>query len=378
MLSPHSRKNPFHAVLSVNRALTGDGSGKETRHMELSLGGSGLGYEPGDALGVFPSNDPELVGMLLAELGFSGDEPVTTREGGATTVRGALTTGCLITVPSKHLLMAVAEKDSTGAFLRAFQANSALEDLEKFLNGRDVLDVLREFPNARFSADEFVKLLRKLQPRLYSISSSQKAVGESVHLTVAVVRFGIAHNSRQRDGVCSTFLARRAGSGIPVFIHSAKHFRMPDDPAAPVIMVGPGTGVAPFRAFLQERRASGHTGPAWLIFGEQHAATDFLYRDELEAALCDGTLTRLTTAFSRDQPHKIYVQHRMLEEGAELFAWLQQGAYFYVCGDAARMARDVDAALRALVGTHGGLAPDRAGEYVEAMKKSKRYRKDVY
>jgi sulfite reductase (NADPH) flavoprotein alpha-component len=378
MSAQHTRKNPFHATLSSNRTLTGEGSGKETRHIEISLSGSGLRYEPGDALGVFPSNDPALVGEILAELGFAGDEPVSTRDGEPTTLRDALMRNCLITVPSKHLLMAVAERDRTGAFLRAFPTHAALEDLEQFLNGRDVLDILREFPGARFSADEFVRLLRKLQPRLYSIASSQNAVGESVHLTVAVVRFGVGHNARMRDGVCSTFLARRAGADIPVFIHCAKHFRMPEDPAAPVIMVGPGTGVAPFRAFLQERRAAGHTGPAWLIFGEQHAATDFLYRDEIEAALAEGVLTRLTTAFSRDQPHKIYVQHRMREEGADLFGWLEKGAYFYVCGDAARMARDVDAALRELVATHGGLAPERAEEYVEAMKKSKRYRKDVY
>jgi len=238
--------------------------------------------------------------------------------------------------------------------------------------------VLEEFPAVEFSPAEFAGVLRKLQPRLYSISSSQKAVGDSVHLTVAVVRYAVGHSPRPRGGVCSTFLAERSGAGVPVFVHSAKHFRMPENPETPLIMVGPGTGIAPFRAFLQERQATGAAGFSWLIFGEQHAATDFLYRDELEAARAGGSLTKLTTAFSRDQDHKIYVQHRMEEEGAELFAQLERGACFYVCGDAARMARDVDAALHRVIEVHGGRTPDQANDYVDALKKDKRYRKDVY
>jgi len=376
--SGHSRKNPFRAALATNRRLTGEGSNKDTRHFEISLTGSGLSYEVGDSLGVFPTNDPALVELVLQELGHTGAEPVTTPGGMAATLREALLTAFILTEPSKQFLQAVAEKDSSGAFLKTLLDPAAKPDLEHFLWGRDVLDVLQEFSAARFSPEEFVKVLRKLQPRLYSIASSQKSVGDSVHLTVAVVKFRVPHNPRERGGVCSTFLAERAGSGVPVFVHSAKHFRLPEDPLTPIIMVGPGTGVAPFRAFLQERSAAGASGPAWLIFGEQHAATDFLYREELEAALASGSLTKLTTAFSRDQDQKIYVQHRMDEEGAEIFSWLEKGAYFYVCGDAAHMARDVDTALHRIVETRGNQSAEEARAYIDAMKRDKRYRKDVY
>jgi sulfite reductase (NADPH) flavoprotein alpha-component len=376
--SGYSRKNPFLATLTVNRKLTGEGSNKDTRHLEISLAGSGLTYEAGDSLGVFPSNDPALVDLVLAELGFTGREDMATPDGTPVTMREALSKHFLLTHPSKPFLQAVAEKHSSGAPLTALLDPAATAELEKFLWGRDVLDVLQEFPAARFSPEEFVKVLRKMQPRLYSVASSQKAVGESVHLTVALVRYRVAHSPRARAGVCTSFLAERAAGGIPVFVHSAKQFHMPENPETPLLMVGAGTGVAPFRAFLQERKAGGHTGPAWLIFGEQHAATDFLYREEFEAALGDGTLTKLATAFSRDQEHKIYVQHRMEEEGAELFAWLQRGACFYVCGDAKKMARDVDTSLHRVVETHGGMLPEQAKEYVETMKKEKRYRKDIY
>lgn len=375
--SLYSRKNPFPATLSVNRRLN-EGSNKDTRHFELSLEGSGLRYEVGDSLGVFPSNSAELVDALLAHLGFSGDEMVTTADGAPATLRDALTTSYIICEPSKQLLQAVSEKDSSGEFLKTLLDPAAKADLENFLWGRDVLDVLEEFTLAKFTPEEFVKVLRKLQPRLYSIASSQKAVGEAVHLTVAVVRYSVPHSERLRGGVCSTFLAERANGSVPVFVHTAKHFRLPEDPAAKVIMIGPGTGVAPFRAFLQERKASGATGPNWLFFGDRHASTDFLYREEFEAALTEGMLARLTTAFSRDQDRKIYVQHRMEEHGAELFQWLEDGAYFYVCGDAKNMAKDVDAALHSLVEVHGKRSSEEAKEYVDALKKAKRYRKDVY
>jgi sulfite reductase (NADPH) flavoprotein alpha-component len=251
--------------------------------------------------------------------------------------------------------------------------------LENFLWGRDVLDVLQEFTAARFTPEEFVKVLRKLQPRLYSIASSQRAVGESVHLTVAVVRYKVEHSQRGREGVCSSFLAERIDAGSsPVFVHTAKHFRVPENPDTPVIMVGPGTGIAPFRAFLQERKATEAKGPNWVFFGEQKSSTDYLYQDEFEAALASGVLTKLTTAFSRDQAEKIYVQHRMLEYGAELYDWLQKGSYFYVCGDAKNMAKDVDAALHTIAERHGNMTTEQAKEYVDALKKEKRYRKDVY
>jgi sulfite reductase (NADPH) flavoprotein alpha-component len=203
-------------------------------------------------------------------------------------------------------------------------------------------------------------------------------VGESVHLTVAVVRYGVEHSTRRREGVCSTFLAERAQAGVPVFVHTAKHFRVPENTDAPAIMVGPGTGIAPFRAFLQERQATGAKGPNWLFFGEQKAASDFFYKDEFEAATASGLLSKFTTAFSRDQSEKIYVQHRMLEHGADLYDWLEKGALFYVCGDAKNMAKDVDAALHSVVEKHGEKSPEQAKEYIDALKKDKRYRKDVY
>lgn len=376
--SVYSRKNPFRAALAVNRKLTGEASQKETLHFELSLAGSGLHYEVGDSLGVFPLNNPELVDLVIREMGFTGDEVVPSADAVEMPLREALTKSYILTEPSKQLLQAVAALDPSAAFLEKLLLPEEKTALENFLWGRDVLDVLQQFPAGKFSPGEFVKVLRKLQPRLYSIASSQKAVGESVHLTIAVVRYGVNHSPRAREGVCSTFLADRAAGSAPVFVHSAKHFRMPENSDTPIIMVGPGTGVAPFRAFLQERKATGAKGKNWLFFGDQHAATDFLYREELEASLADGSLHKLDTAFSRDQEHKIYVQHRMHENGAELFDWLENGAYFYVCGDAKRMAKDVDAALHSIVEKHGGKSAEQAKEYVEALKKEKRYRKDVY
>ncbi len=374
----YSRKNPFPARLAANRKLTADGSNKDTRHFELSLEGSGLRYEVGDSLGVFPRNDPTLVDAVLARLGLGGDEQVASADGAPLSLREALSTSFILTEPSKQLLQAVADREPAAAKLAGLLDPAAKAALEEYLWGRDVLDVLEEFPSVTFHAEEFVKVLRKLQPRLYSIASSQKAVGESVHLTVAVVRYSVPHSPRPREGVCSSYLAGRVEAGVPVFVHTAKHFRVPEDPATDVIMVGPGTGIAPFRAFLQERGQSGATGRNWLFFGDQKAATDFLYRDELEAAAASGLLWRLSTAFSRDQAEKIYVQHRMEEQGAELFAWLEAGAIFYVCGDAKRMAKDVDAALHRVVEVHGGRNAEQAKEYVEALKKAKRYRKDVY
>jgi sulfite reductase (NADPH) flavoprotein alpha-component len=375
----YSRKNPFPASLTVNHRLTGEASNKDTRHFEVGLAGSGLTYEVGDSLGVFPSNDPELVDLLLRVAGYHGDEVVATPDGGQAPLREALTKNYIITEPSKQLLQAVPQRDSSAEFLTTWTTDPAAKsDLETFLWGRDVLDILEEFTGARFAPEEFVKLLRKLQPRLYSIASSQKAVGESVHLTVTVVDYVVGHSPRPRGGVCSKFLAQRAENGVPVFVHTAKHFRLPEDPSARIIMVGPGTGIAPFRAFLQERRATGARGENWLFFGEQHAASDFLYQDELEAAVKEGLLTKLTTAFSRDQAQKIYVQHRMIEHGADIFRWIQEGAFFYVCGDAKNMAKDVEGALCTIAESHGGMTPEQAKEFVEALKKEKRYRKDVY
>jgi sulfite reductase (NADPH) flavoprotein alpha-component len=376
--SAYSRKNPFPATLTTNRLLTLEGSEKDTRHLELSLAGSGLHYEVGDSLGVFPSNDPELVEEILQVLGFSGEEIVPTPDGENTPIRHALLKSYILTEPSKQLLQACAEKDSGAEFLRDMLDPDFKSELDKYLWGRGVIDPLVEFDAARFTPEEFVGLLRKLQPRLYSIASSQKAVGEAVHLTVATVRY--ESFGRPRKGVCSTFLAERAGGpgAVPVFVHSAKHFRLPEDPATPIIMVGPGTGVAPFRAFLQERAATGASGPSWLFFGEQRSRSDYFYQEEFEGWLASGVLTKLSTAFSRDQDYKIYVQHRLAENSRELWEWLEQGAYFYVCGDANRMAKDVDKALHDLIAKEGGKTEEEATAYVAELKKAKRYRRDVY
>jgi sulfite reductase (NADPH) flavoprotein alpha-component len=373
----YSRKNPFPAKLSTNRSLTGAGSAKDTRHFEIDLVGSGLAYEVGDSLGVFPTNNPALVEEMLGVLGFSGDEPVTDPNGNPLSIREALTRSYVITEKDKKLLAAIAEKDPTAAHFTPMVTPEGKAELDAYVSGREVIDPLLDHPAARFTPEEFVKLLRKLQPRLYSIASSQKAHPDAVHLTVAAVRY--ESHGRKREGVCSTFLADRADNAdVPVFVHTAKHFRVPEELSTPVIMVGPGTGIAPFMAFLQERKATGATGKNWLFFGDQKSATDFLYRDELEAWQAEGVLHRLDTAFSRDQADKIYVQHRMLEAAQELFEWLEQGACFYVCGDASRMAKDVDAALHKVVETAGGKSPEEAAAYVEELKKSKRYRKDVY
>jgi sulfite reductase (NADPH) flavoprotein alpha-component len=374
----YSRKNPFPATLTVNQKLTAGGSEKDTRHFEISLAGSGLDYEVGDSLGVFPQNDPELVAKILEKLGFSGEEIVPNADKVAVPIREALSKSYIITAPDKKLLSAIAEKDSSAEFLKDLLDPGLKTNLDEYLWGRDVLDALSEFTAAKFTPEEFAGLLRKMQPRLYSIASSRRIVGENVHLTVAVVRYNAF--GRSRAGVASSFLAERAdGEGaIPVFYHTAKHFRVPADPATNMIMVGPGTGIAPFRAMLQERASTAATGKNWLFFGEQRSATDFFYREEFEKYQADGVLSQFDTAFSRDQDYKIYVQHRILEKAAELYDWFENGATFYICGDASRMAKDVDAALHQVVEKAGGKTPEQAIEYIDALKKSKRYLKDVY
>ncbi len=374
----YSRKNPFPATLGVNRKLTLEGSEKDTRHFEIDLKNSGLTYEVGDSLGVFPKNDLALVEELIAVAKLDPAEQVPGNDGTPKPLREALMTDYQITQPDKKLLKLLAEKDPTAQPLLELTEPANKAQLDDFFWGREVLDLLMTYPAAQITAAELVGVLRKLQPRLYSIASSQRAVGDSVHLTVALVEYETF--GRKRKGVCSNFLAFGAAdpSSVPVFVHTAKHFRLPEDPATPVIMVGPGTGIAPFRAFLQERKATGATGKNWLIFGEQRAACDFFYKDEWEGYQAEGVLQRLDTAFSRDQAHKIYVQHRILEAAPELYEWLENGAYFYVCGDAQRMAKDVDEALHRVIENAGGKTPEEAKAYVEDLKATKRYRKDVY
>jgi sulfite reductase (NADPH) flavoprotein alpha-component len=372
-----SRKNPFPARLLANRKLNGDGSGKEVRHYEISLAGSNLSYEVGDALGVMPANCGELVGDLLTALGCDGEEAVKTPDGSETSLRLALTQHYDITKPSTDLLKACAERGAAGGQLAALLDPARREDLKKFLWGREVIDIVNELSKP-FLASEIGGLLKKMQPRLYSISSSPKAHPDEVHLTVAAVRYD--GYGRPRKGVCSTFLADRCAEStpVPVFVQVSHGFRLPANMDTPVIMCGPGTGIAPFRAFLEERRATGAQGMNWLFFGDQKRSTDYLYQEQLEGWVKDGHLARLDLAFSRDQAEKIYVQSRMLESAPELWSWLESGAHFYVCGDASRMAKDVDAALHQVAQTVGGLSQDAALEYIAKLKSEKRYQRDVY
>jgi sulfite reductase (NADPH) flavoprotein alpha-component len=373
----YDRKNPFPAPLRTNRKLNGEGSEKDTRHFEIVLAGSGIGYEAGDALGVVPSNCPGLVEELLNALGHSGDETVTGGDGNQISQRDALLCHYEITRIPQPLLRAVAEQTSD-EHLQKLLVPGVNGELTRFLWGREIIDLLLAHPAAKFSPGDFAGLLRKLPPRLYSISSSPEAHEGQVHLTVAVVRYNSL--GRDRKGVCSTFLAERvpARDSVSIYVHKNRGFRPPPDGGRPMIMVGPGTGIAPFRAFLEQRRETGAKGRNWLFFGDQHAATDFLYRDELEAMMCRGTLTRLDVAFSRDQEQKVYVQHRMIEHAKELYAWLEEGAHFYVCGDASRMAKDVDKALHEIVQIAGAKTADESASYVKQLQAEKRYQRDVY
>ncbi|WP_420750210.1 sulfite reductase subunit alpha [Rhodococcus sp. O3] len=372
--SQWNRKNPFPAAVTVNRLLSGEGSGKEIRHYEFDLTGSGLEYEAGDALNVVPVNDPALVQALLDTLGLDG---AVVPAGHEQTLTELLTHSYEITAPNIDLLEEV-EKRTHNEELTYVLRHGDKAALDDWLWGRDILDVLRLEPTPELTAEEFLSLLKPLQHRAYSISSSPNATEQSVHLTVAAVRYGT--DGRERRGVCSTFLADRVGeNGIAgVFVTKNKAFRVPADDTAPMIMVGPGTGIAPFRGFLQERRARGATGRNWLFFGDQKRACDYVYEDELTEFVESGVLTRLDLAFSRDQAEKIYVQTRMKEHGAELFAWLEDGGHFYICGDASRMAKDVDRALHEIVAEHGGLSEEGAAEYVTNLKREKRYVRDVY
>jgi sulfite reductase (NADPH) flavoprotein alpha-component len=373
----YSRKNPFPARLLANRLLTATTSAKEVRHISILLEGSGLTYEVGDALGVVPTNCSSLVSDIVAALGCDGEEAVKASDGTETSLRNALLRHYVVSQAGTSLVETIAER-AESAELKNLLAPENKAALEKHLYGRDVLDLLLANPRAKFTPGEFVVVLRKLNPRLYSIASSLKAHPGEVHLCVGIVRFD--SHGRSRKGVCSTFLADRVDeqTPVPVFTQMSHGFRLPTGSDTPIIMIGPGTGIAPFRAFLEERRAVGAKGKNWLFFGDQKRATDFLYREELETMFNDGVLTRLDVAFSRDQAEKIYVQHRMLEHAKELFAWLEAGAHFYVCGDAKRMAKDVDAALHEVIQTVGGKTADQAREYVAAMKSAKRYQRDVY
>jgi len=380
--SIYSKDNPFPASVTENRLLTKGGSGKETRHFAVTLAGSGLHYKSGDSLGVFPANRPSEVTELLRHLGATGDEPVMLPKAAApVALREALAGKLALAGPTRKIvetLEARATAPAEKARLAGLLAPESKDMLAAFLDEREFVDLLAECPSAKLSPQELVDHMRRLMPRLYSIASSPAVYAHEVHLTVAVVRYQT--NGRDRVGVASSYLADRVqvgGTAVPVFV-SHSHFGLPEDGGRDVIMVGPGTGVAPFRAFVQERAAVGARGRNWLFFGDQHRGTDFLYEEEWPRYLAAGQLARLDTAFSRDQAHKIYVQDRMRENAAELWAWLQGGASFYVCGDAKRMAKDVDVALHDVIAGQGGMAPPQAAEYVKQMKKEKRYQRDVY
>ncbi|MGZ8225903.1 MAG: sulfite reductase subunit alpha [Methylococcaceae bacterium] len=372
----YNRKNPYLAKLIVNRALTDASSSKETRHYEISIARSGLNYEAGDAFCIIPTNCPELVAAILKAINCKGDE-VEPVNGELIPLQDALRTYFEIKLPSKELIQEIAKR-SGDQELNGILAGGDKEQLADYLWGRDALDLLLQFPTCEFAAAEFIALLKPLQHRAYSISSSGKMYPDAVHLTVASVRYK-SHN-RQHKGVCSTFLADLVDdkTEIPCFFNPNKIFRVPEDNNLPIIMVGPGTGIAPFRAFLQERQFRNAPGKNWLFFGDRNVATDFIYKEELQALKESGFLTRLDLAFSRDQEEKIYVQDRMIENGSELFAWLEQGGYFYVCGDAYRMAKDVDKALHGLIAEHGKMSEQQAIDYVNQLKKDKRYVRDVY
>ncbi len=369
-----NRDNPFPATLLTVRNLNGEGSSKYTSHVEIDLSGSGITYEVGDSLGLLPTNCSELVDETLAALGADPTVEVAPPIGAPCPLRQALIERCCLTEVTDELLELLSAGCTEPAEAERLQAALADEDT---IDGWDVLDVLRAAPSATVDAAAAVAALSPLQARLYSISSSLKAHPDQVHLTVGRVAWSAG--SRKRKGVASTMLADRlrVGETVRVFVQRSHGFTVPPDPAAPAIMIGPGTGIAPFRAFLEERAATESPGRNWLFFGAQRADTDFLYQDELDRLRGAGVLHRLDTAFSRDQEAKVYVQNRMLEAGDELYRWLSEGAYLYVCGDAKRMAVDVDRALHAIVADRaGGEAAAKA--FVKDLKRSKRYCRDVY
>jgi len=377
MAGPYTRANPFPAKIAVNRSLCGQGSEKDTRHFELDLKGWGLNYEVGDSMTVWPTNDPALVDEIIAKIRAKGDETVK-GPAGDNPLREVLFRDCRITQTTPKFLQAISAKAVNGApLLTELLKPERKQDLNTYLWGMEVIDFLIEHPSIKWTPQEFVDTLAKLLPRMYSISSSLKANPDQVHFTIDVVHY--ESRGRMRKGVCSTFLAERAKDGpVPVFPNTSK-FRLPEDGNTPIIMVGPGTGIAPFRAFLQERKAAGTKGKNWLFFGSQHQHCNYFYQDELEKMKSDGFLSRLDCAWSRDSSEKSYVQHKMLNCGPEIWKWLDsEGAHFFVCGDARRMAKDVDAALREIIQEKGGKTEEQTNEYVEKLKADKRYKRDVY
>ncbi len=381
--SVYSRKNPFWAELIAHERLTKPGSLKDTRHFVLSLAESGLKYTPGDSLGAYGRNSPEVVDALLELLEFEPETPVSDPKGQPTTLRTTLLLDYTVNRANRKIVSGIAERIPQGE-----QRNRIMEILDnsdelcEYIETRDYVDILKEFPEARFEKPEsFLAQLTPVNPRLYSIASSPAAHPGEVHLCVAIVRYDT--HGRPKKGLASGFLADHANmfvKDVPVYVPESRTFRLPADRTRDNIMIGPGAGLAPFRAFMEQRIVEGATGRNWLFFGEQHRATDFLYEQELLSWEKSGKLHRLDLAFSRDQEHKIYVQHRLLEEAREVWNWLQNGAYLYVCGDAKHMAKDVHQALIQIAGKEGAMSPSAAAEYVNTtlLKTEKRYLRDVY
>ncbi|AIQ30713.1 sulfite reductase [NADPH] flavoprotein alpha-component [Paenibacillus sp. FSL P4-0081] len=376
--SAYSRNHPFHAEVLENLNLNGRGSDRETRHLELSLAGSNITFEPGDSLGVYPENHPQLVQEIIAAMGWEAGETVPlNKKGEEGTLHEALLRHYEITVLTKPLLEQAAKLNSAPA-LQELLSPDRQQELKNYIHGRDLLDLIQDFAPWEVPARSFVTILRKLPARLYSIASSYNANPDEVHFTVRAVRY--ESHGRERYGVCSVHCAERAepGATLPVYIQSNPNFKLPANPDTPVIMIGPGTGVAPFRSFLEEREEQGAQGKSWLFYGDRHFVTDFLYQTDWQRMLKDGVLSRLDVAFSRDTDEKVYVQHRILEKSRELYTWLQEGAHVYVCGDEKHMAHDVHAALVTVIQQEGGLSPEGAAAYLETLQQEQRYQRDVY
>jgi sulfite reductase (NADPH) flavoprotein alpha-component len=373
----YTRNNPYQSEVLANYLLTAEGSEKETRHVELAIE-EGMSYTPGDAVGIVPENRRQAVDEVLEALKFTGTERVLDHYKVEIDLDEALRTRLAIGKLTRGSVTQLAKLAPENPKLKSMTGAEGKALAEEYCYGREFVDLATDFPGVITQPQQLFQVLARLTPRMYSISSSQLLHPDNVQTTVRVVRYD-AHG-RERQGLCSGHLGERAplGETMPIFLHANQNFRLPEDASAPVIMVGPGTGIAPFRAFLEERQAKGETGDNWLFFGEQRQKLDFLYQEQLEGMHKAGLLTHLHTAFSRDQAKKVYVQDRIAEHAAEVYAWLERGAYFYVCGDATRMAKDVELALLDAIarGSNGTL--DHAAEYLATMKKQKRYQRDVY
>lgn len=368
-----TKEKPFDAQVLEKVFLHGRGSKRQTLHVELSLENSGLTYEPGDSLGVFATNPPELVESVLNTVNLAPDVVVQT-ESGSSTLQETLFRNYELTQITPDVLNRFSQLTGNEKIKKILQSPDSVKD---FVYGKDLVDLFTTFPE-KLSAEQFVGLLRPIQPRLYSIASSQQAYPDEVHLSVGVVKY--KDEKRLKTGLCSVFLSDRMheDESVPVFVERNNNFRLPSDPATPIIMVGAGTGVAPYRAFVQQRELDEKRGKSWLVFGNRHSETEFLYQLEWQRHLREGSLTRMDVAFSRDGKERVYVQHRLQEQGKLLFDWLENGAHFYVCGDMKKMARDVHATLLDVVGKYGGLSNEAAEEYVLKLQQQKRYQTDVY